>query len=66
MPKQGKEKNTKNKAKHTKLMNRKLNKIRDEKLAHQLRLKAIVKKAQEVNETNQIVDQTNTPKKNGE
>lgn len=47
MPKKGKEKNTKNKAKHTKLMNRKLNKIRDEKIAHQQRIKALVKKHNE-------------------
>lgn len=47
MPKKGKEKNTKNKAKHTKLMNRKLNKIREEKLQHQLRIKALVKKHNE-------------------
>lgn len=47
MPKKGKEKNTKNKAKHTKLMNRKLNKIREEKLQHKLRLKELVKKHQE-------------------
>jgi hypothetical protein len=44
MSKKGKEKNTKNKAKHTKLMNRKLNKLRDEKIQHQLRLKELVKK----------------------
>ncbi len=47
MPKKGKEKNTKNKAKHTKLMNRKLNKLRDEKMQHKLRLKALVQKHHE-------------------
>lgn len=47
MPKKGKEKNTKNKAKHTKLMNRKLNKQRDEKIQHQLRLKELVRKHHE-------------------
>lgn len=47
MPKKGKEKNTKNKAKHTKLMNRKLNKLRDEKIQHKLRLKELVKKHHE-------------------
>ena len=47
MPKKGKEKNTKNKAKHTKLMNRKLNKLRDEKIEHQQRLNALVKKHKE-------------------
>lgn len=49
MPKKGKEKNTKNKAKHTKLMNRKLNKKRDEKIQHQLRLKELVKKFHDKN-----------------
>lgn len=47
MAKKGKEKNTKNKGKHTKLMNRKLNKLRDEKIQHQLRIKALVKKHNE-------------------
>jgi hypothetical protein len=50
MPKKGKEKNTKNKAKHTKLMSRKINKLRDEKLTRKERLKAIIKKAQEEEE----------------
>tara|TARA_R110000868_G_scaffold145181_2_gene365114 strand:+ start:9747 stop:9926 length:180 start_codon:yes stop_codon:yes gene_type:complete len=47
MSKQGKEKNTKNKAKHTKLMSRKINKLRDEKESRKLRLKEIIKMAQE-------------------
>ena len=47
MRKQGKEKNTKNKAKHTKLMSRKINKLRDEKESRKLRLKEIIKMAQE-------------------
>lgn len=47
MSKKGKEKNTKNKAKHTKLMKRKLHKLRDEKASRKLRLKEIIKKAQE-------------------
>ncbi|MBU2996387.1 hypothetical protein KO500_08070 [Cellulophaga baltica] len=47
MTKKGKEKNTKNKAKHTKLMNRKINKLRDEKVTRKERLKEIMKKAQE-------------------
>ncbi len=47
MSKKGKEKNTKNKAKHTKLMSRKINKLRDEKLTRKERLKEIIKKAQE-------------------
>ncbi len=46
MAKAGKEKNTKNKSKHTKLMNRKKNKLRQEKEARALRLKAIVKAGQ--------------------
>ncbi|WP_430408698.1 hypothetical protein [Kordia sp.] len=47
MPKPNKQKNTKNKAKHTKLMQRKLNKQRAEKEATKARLKAIVQKAKE-------------------
>ena len=43
MAKVGKEKNTKNKSKHTKLMNRKKNKLRTEKETRTERLKAIVK-----------------------
>jgi hypothetical protein len=45
MAKKGKEKNTKNKAKHSKLMTRKKEKLRKEKEANAARLKAIVKKA---------------------
>jgi hypothetical protein len=44
MPKKGKAKNTLNKAKHTKLMNRKVNKVKLEKQLHKERLKAIMKK----------------------
>ncbi len=47
MSKKGKEKNTVNKAKHAKLMNRKKNKLRKEKEARTERLKAIIKKANE-------------------
>lgn len=47
MAKKGKEKNTKNKAKHTKLMNRKLNKQRIEKISRAQRLKELVKKHNE-------------------
>lgn len=47
MPKKGKAKNTVNKAKHTKLMNRKLNKVKLEKEQHKARLKAIIKKVNE-------------------
>jgi hypothetical protein len=47
MAKQGREKNTKNKAKHSKLMARKKNKLKSEKETRKERLKAIVKKAKE-------------------
>ena len=47
MGKIGREKNTKNKAKHTKLLNRKKNKIKQEKDLRKERLKAIVRKANE-------------------
>jgi len=47
MPKKGKAKNTLNKAKHTKLMNRKINKVKLEKQLHKERLKAIIKKVNE-------------------
>lgn len=43
----GQEKNTKNKAKHSKLMARKKNKIRRDKDANKERLKAIMEKYQE-------------------
>ncbi|GGX12679.1 hypothetical protein [Aquimarina muelleri] len=53
MAKKGKEKNTQNKAKHTKLMNRKKNKLRKEKELRAERLKAIIKKASDaVNKEN--------------
>lgn len=42
MAKSGSAKNTKNKAKHTKLMDKKRNKLRKEKLTRKERLKAIV------------------------
>ena len=41
MAKAGKAKNTQNKAKHTKLMNRKKNKLRDEKLVRKEKLKEL-------------------------
>ncbi|WP_372744577.1 hypothetical protein [Lutibacter sp.] len=47
MAKKGSAKNTKNKALHSKLMERKKNKLRDEKIAHKEKLKAIIKKSQE-------------------
>jgi len=47
MAKKGKEKNTVNKAKHTKLLNRKKNKLKKEKEARKEKLRAIVKSYQE-------------------
>ncbi|SHI57156.1 hypothetical protein [Algibacter luteus] len=47
MAKTGREKNTKNKAKHSKLMARKKNKKKSEALLRKERLKNIIKKAQE-------------------
>ncbi len=47
MGKTGKEKNTKNKAKHTKLLNRKKNKIKSDAALRKERLKAILQKAKE-------------------
>lgn len=49
MPKKGKgkAKNTVNKAKHTKLMNQKINKVKLEKQRTKDRLKALIKKVNE-------------------
>ncbi len=47
MAKKGREKNTKNKAKHNKLLNRKKKKLKTEKELRADRLKAIIKKANE-------------------
>jgi len=47
MPKKGKEKNTLNKAKHKKLLNRKLKKVKLQKAQNKERLKAIIKKVNE-------------------
>lgn len=57
MPKKGKEKNTVNKAKHTKLLNRKLKKVKLQKEQNKARLKAIIKKA---NEAKQNKEQENS------
>ena len=46
MAKSGSAKNTKNKAKHTKLMDKKKNKLRQEKLARKDKLKAIILRSQ--------------------
>lgn len=47
MPKPKGQKNTKNKALHTKLLNRKIDKKKDEKVLRKERLKAIINKANE-------------------
>lgn len=47
MPKQGKAKNTVNKAKHSKLMDRKKNKLKKEAALRKERLKAILDKSKE-------------------
>ncbi len=52
MAKAGKQKNTRNKAKHTKLMNQKKNKLRKEKEDRATRLKALVQKMHEQQKTN--------------
>lgn len=47
MPKPKGQKNTKNKAKHTKLLNRKINKKKAEESLRKEKLKAIIKKSKE-------------------
>lgn len=47
MPKKGSEKNTKNKAKHSKLIAQKKNKKKSQETLRKERLKAILKKAKE-------------------
>ena len=47
MAKKGKDKNTLNKAKHAKLMDRKKNKLKKEAALRKERLKSIIKKSQE-------------------
>lgn len=47
MPKKGKAKNTINKAKHTKLMNQKISKVKLQKIQNKEKLKAIIKKVNE-------------------
>lgn len=55
MAKKGKEKNNRNKAKHTKLINRKKNKLREEEDTRKEKLKQIIKIANQSvsNKTNQ-------------
>ncbi|SHH63144.1 hypothetical protein [Winogradskyella jejuensis] len=52
MAKKGQEKNTKNKAKHSRLVNQKKNKKKQEAELRKERLKAITKKAKESRDTN--------------
>lgn len=59
MPKKGKAKNTVNKAKHTRLMKQKENKLREEKQRTKERLKAIIKKANEIKEQEENDSTTN-------
>ncbi|WP_375239851.1 hypothetical protein [Aurantibacter sp.] len=47
MGKTGREKNTKNKAKHSKLMDRKINKKKQEEATRKQRLKEIIRKSKE-------------------
>ncbi|WP_440122395.1 hypothetical protein [Tenacibaculum sp. Ill] len=56
MPKKGKAKNTVNKAKHTRLMKQKENKLRLEKQRTKERLKAIIKKVNEQKENDNTTD----------
>jgi hypothetical protein len=48
MTKKGREKNTKNKAKHSQLVTRKKNKLKSEKEIRKERLKAIIAKSNEL------------------
>jgi hypothetical protein len=52
----GPEKNTKNKALHTKLLNRKKTKLQEEKKAKELRLKVLVAKMNRQNNSNEFID----------
>ncbi len=57
MPKKGKgkAKNTANKAKHSKLMARKTNKVALEKVKHKERLKAIIKQVNDLKKSEDIL-----------
>jgi len=54
MAKKGKAKNTVNKAKHSKLLKRKNDKIKQKKLAHKARLKALNDRIKEAEEKKSI------------
>ncbi|WP_299158991.1 hypothetical protein [uncultured Tenacibaculum sp.] len=58
MPKKGKAKNTVNKAKHTRLMKQKENKVKLEKQRNKERLKALIKKMNEQKENDSTTDNT--------
>jgi len=51
MAKKGKEKNTKNKAKHSKLMDRKKSKLKKEQQTRKEKLKAIIENAKKNNDS---------------
>ena len=51
MAKKGRAKNTENKALHTKLLNRKKEKLKTSKITTKQRLKAIIKKSKEASES---------------
>lgn len=52
MPKKGKAKNTVNKAKHSKLLNQKISKVKLQKIQNKEKLKAIIQKANEEKNAN--------------
>ncbi len=56
MAKKGVEKNTRNKAKHTKLLKKKKEKLRLEKEVHKAKIKAIQDRAKEQKEGNSLTD----------
>ena len=58
MPKKGKAKNTVNKAKHTRLIKQKENKVKLEKQRNKERLKALIKKMNEQKENDSTTDNT--------
>lgn len=59
MAKKGVEKNTRNKAKHTKLLKKKKEKLRLEKEVHKAKIKAIQDRAKEQKEGNTSVTEDN-------
>ncbi|CAM4241363.1 hypothetical protein [Gillisia limnaea] len=56
MPKKGVEKNTRNKAKHTKLLKKKKEKLRLEKEVHKAKIKAIQDRAKDQKEGNPSIE----------